>query len=578
MECALGWPEGLATLIEAYFDPREAFVLALVRHDLASVAHMLSSKCRMFFDIGKYAPDLAYQCRIYKDNMLDLSLCQHCSWHTCSLQCPAQKPLPSRCCATPHSISDDMASALRKLLVMSVKQRRDELLKLARSRLPPARLEELGIHNCSILDSKAYKTFKALQDFGISVPDALYPGIRPLLLSFSIQCDMGGFLLARDLFDNGVCELNVSGFGITPLIMLFHGPLLDGRKEKAISWFLESGAIPTFDSPSMLPNFLFYLATVYDPEGIFTRRIVAERARTSTPEYLNGQSYYDECGTLLAVPEQRKTSTGLIRLVSHYCNAMERDTCQCACSSGGCLPLHKFKNGIAVTCLSPYSDYCDHCHPEEQHRWIPKRWPVISETVLSWIKDCGLDGNQADAYLNDACRLEVFTRLGMAHTCCTFEISCRWVDCYSHVQFPTRHEMDEQERQELQEEDEDLRKQLEAIMDAYNTASQLFQGTREEFWEWWWEILQPLLPEIPATDRRRMFGDYSGPPWIFHNPDPTSCWYNHWCWSYIEEEETVNAGHLDTIGVGGVDFLEEINIYFDKIFAQEPRLQVASAR
>jgi hypothetical protein len=59
--------------------------------------------------------------------------------------------------------------------------------------------------------------------------------------------------------------------------------------------------------------------------------------------------------------------------------------------------------------------------------------------------------------------------------------------------------------QELEDEDAELREQLETIIEAYDAAVELYRETIHDFWEWWWAILQPLVPEIPAQQRRRMY-------------------------------------------------------------------------
>jgi len=117
---------------------------------------------------------------------------------------------------------------------------------------------------------------------------------------------------------------------------------------------------------------------------------------------------------VVPVPEARQTSSSMIRLVVRFCDPLARDDFRCPCSSGGCLPFHKFRNGIPVKPQCRQQKRCTTC---EQYEWIPKHWTDISETLFSWIEECRLSDVQIQEYLRDACRLEVFTRLEMPHTC-----------------------------------------------------------------------------------------------------------------------------------------------------------------
>ena len=378
--------------------------------------------------------------------------------------------------------------SMRDLVVAEVSRRRAALKVLASRTLPPLMLRELGICHDSPLDSDAYATYTVLHQFGVSVPESLYPGQRPLLLSFNISCPLGGFALAQALFENKICELDPTFEETTPLLSLFQETVTGEQKETMIRWFLERGAAATFRSSYMLPNLLFYLATVYDSSAIYQPTFGSPALREV---YSNRLGDLKPGGWYVSEVKERKTTTGIIRLVSRFCNPMERDTCRCACSYAGCLPLHKFRNGIAMRRRRDITSWAV--------RWAPKRWTRISETTISWTDDCQLSESQKTDFLRDACRLEVFTRLGMGHTCCIFEATSST--------FPRRQERDEETCRELDEEDVELREQLELIMEAYDKAAAMYSGAIEEFWAWWWATLQALLPEIPAEERRQMFGD-----------------------------------------------------------------------
>jgi hypothetical protein len=143
------------------------------------------------------------------------------------------------------------------------------------------------------------------------------------------------------------------------------------------------------------------------------------------------------------------------------------DDCECYCSTSGCLPIHM------ISVLGGFDTI--------------KTWPQIQDDIFDWIDDCGASPDQTRKYMAGACRLEVFSRLGMAHTCCRMNTSFRCAN------------LSEEARMELQEEDTELNTQLELIMAAFDAvlAHQKHQ-LAESIWELWWRkldtILQPLLP------------------------------------------------------------------------------------
>jgi hypothetical protein len=434
---------------------------------------------------------------------------------------------------------------------------RARLSDLASKHLPPTTLRELGIGSSTPLDSKALETYTALLEHGIPVPKALYPGQRPLLLSFNVSCQFGGFLLAQALFDNGLCELNATFNGVTPLAGIFPLPDADGQKENMIRWFLERGSDPTFPSPMMMPNFLFYLASVYESEAVYRKSPLFSSAIEIEYGLKRTIITTNEVKELNAAVLERKTTPSMIALVAQFCNPVQRDSCRCSCSLGGCLPLHKFRNGIALD--SQFSRQ----HPRTG--WIPKRWTTVSDTIRSWIHDCHMDESQAREYLRDACRLEVFTRLGMAQTCCIFE--------GDHGQFPsgfpTRQERDPETCRELEDEDAELRKQLEAIMEAYDKALEMCGWRIDEFWDWWWSTVQRLLPEMPAEQRRRMHGDYKTWLEVYLEDARTFPPEQRWDFWNIYDDADRDAGeHAPSAEV--MDFMDEIKQYFANILSQDP--------
>ncbi|KAJ9640340.1 hypothetical protein H2199_005879 [Coniosporium tulheliwenetii] len=95
----------------------------------------------------------------------------------------------------------------------------------------------------------------------------------------------------------------------------------------------------------------------------------------------------------------------------------------------------------------------------------------------------------------DACRVETFERLGMAHTCCQWDTI--YLDKNSSVvpyPVPMLHRPSEEEQRELQDEDAELKDVLEAYMCLYQDLQNEYSGQFLLFWNTWWEVVSDYLP------------------------------------------------------------------------------------
>ncbi len=559
VECCLGWPEGFPLLAMAGYSAITAVQLAITRQDVASVGHILAARFPLFVD-GTWGRANSDHWWGAKGSMLNATLCPHCQSTWDRSRCQSQTELCS-CSIYGHQETNSQARQdIRNLIIEAVGERRARLTGLALQSLSSQTLDELGIRGSGRpLDMEAFAAYTALQHAGVAVPESLYPGRQALLLSFNPWCASGGFSLAQKLFDTGFCEVNVSFGNFTPLTRLFNQPAMGGQKAAVIRWYLEQGASPTFADPGMLPNFLFYLATVYDRSSLYED---APHARLAICSHLKQEMKF------VVARRQMRTNSAMIQLVSQFCDPLQRDACRCPCSYGGCLPLHKFKSAVDIL-DAPADPDLEIRDDVRRFGWLPHRWDGLSDTVRAWMQDCCLGKNQKREYLRDACRLEVFTRLGMAHLCCVF--GCARSD---HDSFPSRQERDPETVQELEAEDVELREQLELIMEAYDKALVKYRGTLDEFWEWWWGTLEPVLPEIPSRQRRRTFGDYSLNSTccqISRREKTDHDWDFYW-----PEEETKSDGeegedeNQDNGIQGGrrMDFIDEIREYFANILSQ----------
>ncbi|KAK4034403.1 hypothetical protein C8A01DRAFT_39129 [Parachaetomium inaequale] len=105
-------------------------------------------------------------------------------------------------------------------------------------------------------------------------------------------------------------------------------------------------------------------------------------------------------------------------------------------------------------------------------------------------------------------------------------------------------------------------------MEAYDKALETHSGTIDGFWEWWWTTLEPLLPELPAEQRRRTFGDYETKSVTASHINRARPPFQLWDYNHIYDEknlEVTSGGCSDT----GLDFIDEIRQYFADILPQD---------
>ncbi|KAI9686705.1 MAG: hypothetical protein M1822_002764 [Bathelium mastoideum] len=134
---------------------------------------------------------------------------------------------------------------------------------------------------------------------------------------------------------------------------------------------------------------------------------------------------------------------------------LEPDACKCHCSSNGCLPIKIFLRA------------CDPISGELSRR----------EAMDLWLDALRPAPKTLQTLNREICRLEIFDRLDMAHTCCICP------------------RLSEPERAELQSEDRFALEQLELIMEAYDQHQEAHPGPIALFWNDWWDKIDCFLPE-----------------------------------------------------------------------------------
>ena len=359
---------------------------------------------------------------------------------------------------------------IEEVVVKSFARRRQALAALAIQELPEEVLSRLGVSNEKSLDIAAFKVYQELQEMGVDVPQNLEPDSSYYLDSLDELCYHDSSIynalfleypppsrrLLDSLYTNGFKLIDtLDAQGRTPLLAACQEYFIYRAREAVslIRWLLDKGACPEFSCGHSYPNVLFYIATYWS-------KVIRDG-----PQPLTGDL---DC---------------VIRRSASLCNPLCPDGCQCYCSSAGCLPFYCCWNCDTTIGYSSHES-CKSITSGTLFRFLDK-----------WLSLCGLDEGQSELCYKEAFRLEVFDRLGMAHTC------CRHHNTYDTYNGYRRLSIDEKDRKQLQEEDSELKEQLDLIIQAYQNRCNKRSGGLKDFWESCMQDLDRILPELVPEQR-----------------------------------------------------------------------------
>lgn len=148
------------------------------------------------------------------------------------------------------------------------------------------------------------------------------------------------------------------------------------------------------------------------------------------------------------------------------CGYPERDGCRCHCSSKGCLPSTILQKQSRS---SPF--------PPSDFQW----W-------FQWWVQCIPKHSQFEAY-KEGCRLEVFERLGMSHTCCKYISSP-----YTSPPYCMRQQMPIDDGCDIREEEQDFVIILDQYLCLFDQLWLEFRGRFKTYWNAWWSAMAMMLP------------------------------------------------------------------------------------
>ncbi|ETS73722.1 hypothetical protein PFICI_14668 [Pestalotiopsis fici W106-1] len=255
--------------------------------------------------------------------------------------------------------------------------------------------------------------------------------------------------LHKILYDVGFVDLDAQcAHGFTPLAEFCikssstRNKTLHGWTRSwnhGVAWFIERGASTTFDfrgnGQPIWPHLQFYISWMVGLIGDIDQR------------------------------------------VSVACNEqLLGDQCACYCSSSGCIaPFAIWR--CQSKCTAVETPLGPDCRCDRRLRFRMQR-------LSRWIKETRFSRAQEQSCYRRICRLELFERLGMVHTCCVAHSDYR-----------------EAERAEIWAEDESASEQLESLMSIYDTAKMLYRGVSlSVFWAAWWGVVDKILPLFKAEE------------------------------------------------------------------------------
>jgi hypothetical protein len=153
------------------------------------------------------------------------------------------------------------------------------------------------------------------------------------------------------------------------------------------------------------------------------------------------------------IPYSHENRLELMLKLNDICDPTSTDLCDCYCSSYGCMPIHmQWKR-------------CNRINYQDSWGWGRRQ-----KESNQWVEVCRLRPITQEVYFAELCRLELFERLGMAHTCCNFEDNDPYGDFSSeYYGFRMKGRISDEDRDELQAEDAELYKQLTSLMEVYRT-------------------------------------------------------------------------------------------------------------
>ena len=105
---------------------------------------------------------------------------------------------------------------------------------------------------------------------------------------------------------------------------------------------------------------------------------------------------------------------------------------------------------------------------------------------------------EKDLERSEICRLQLFNRLGMRHTCCMLRDSYEHYSQNNYHSYlsPALDEMNGLEQAQFREEDAYAKSQLDRFMTLYHELNAEYRDHSDLFWNSWWTVLEEYVPSV----------------------------------------------------------------------------------
>jgi len=456
---AVGWNAGAKLLLQAGADPFTAIHFAIAYEDESTLRDMLHSGSCFLVSLSPSKIQGLWSYGWVFESILRFALWRQ--WTQGSTR-----------------------PTLFQLIVMAVAESRQKLMDLSQKYMSLYELKRCGWRNLSnqnlVSNAVAMALARSLLERKISIPKGSWPSETP-----SVYHERWMTAAAADeLFQAGFKEVDLPGKkGRTPLLLNAHfsewrerWPTCEfilQRRTACMHWFLRHGAkrvvFPKVNGTSVAHMIGASLGNIW---------------MLNPPTGLNppiGVVYWRQDNLKLCQQAELHLPLLLDRIFS-LISASQRDNCQCFCSQGGCLPVHALLNHMKLSHF---------CFSWPTTLW--STWKDEQELLGLWMA-CTASNPLKELEFLEICRYQIFNRLGMKHTCCTF-----WRGEFRTTLYPRIQTIEESERYEILEEDAYAKSQLDAFMILYQELNTKYHDRFTKFWDLWWDVLEEYLPSVNWT-------------------------------------------------------------------------------
>ena len=465
---AIGWNTGISILLKAGADPSTAVHCAIFHEDDVFLRNLLDcgsrleavseehSRSLLSKDILDAGPPPLQDQGFWTFNKFACSLISFALWRERVLQKPRDTTI--------------------SLIVQASAALRQKTMDFARSFVSVSELKRCGwndpFNNVLVSDAVATALATSLHEKRIDLPPGLWPSTRQSVY----HNEWMTATTASELFLAGFKQVDLlDELGRTPLLVNAHFTWNNIPERSAcLYWFLNNGAehvvFPNLNGKSLTHVLAANLGSIWDvgppwevhySHGL--NKDLCRKAKACLPALL------DRIHSLLASPQA--------------------DNCRCFCSQSGCLPVHDLLKYVSLNDLI-------------LHRLgRPNRlWPTWynEKMVLDLWNQCYAMNPDKDLECSEICRLQLFNRLSMKHTCCRFSVDCDLYDDETLITYlsPELHEMNDSEQAQFREEDAYAKSQLDAIMTLYHELNAEYRDQLDVFWDNWWTVLEDYIPSV----------------------------------------------------------------------------------